>query len=145
MLLTMTDNELRRIKLIQDVCSKRVTGVEAARLLKLSSRQVYRLVKRFIEFGAAGLISLKRGHPGNHRHDEDFKLQTLAIIHEHYIDFGPTLAHEKLSEVHGIHISLETLRQWMIADGLWVPHAKRKPKIYQPRKCHWQTDELTVQ
>ncbi len=40
---------------------------------------------------------------------------------------------EKLTEVHGFNISLETLRQWMIADALWVPHSKRKPRIYQPR------------
>ena len=133
MLLTMTDNELLRIKLIQDICDKRITGVDAARLLKLSPRQVYRLVKRFIEFGAAGLVSLKRGQPGNHRHDEKLKLQTLALLHQHYEDFGPTLAHEKLSELHNIHVSVETLRQWMIADGLWVPHAKRKPRVYQPR------------
>ncbi len=32
-----------------------------------------------------------------------------------------------------IHVSVETLRQWMITDGLWVPHAKRKPRVYQPR------------
>lgn len=133
MLLTMTDNELLRIKLIQDICDKRITGVDAARLLKLSPRQVYRLVKRFIEFGAAGLVSLKRGQPGNHRHDEKLKLQTLALLHQLYSDFGPTLAHEKLAEAHNIRVSVETLRQWMIVDGLWVPHAKRKPRIYQPR------------
>ncbi|GAL02935.1 mobile element protein [Photobacterium aphoticum] len=105
MLLTMTDNELLRIKVIQDICDKRLTGVEAAHLLKLSPRQVYRLVKRFVEFGAAGLISLQRGRPGNHRYDDDVKLTALAIIHEHYIDFGPTLAHEKLSEIHDIHMT----------------------------------------
>ncbi len=61
------------------------------------------------------------------------KLRCLALIREHYADFGPTLAHEKLTERHDIHVSVETLRQWMIADGLWVPHAKRKPRVYQPR------------
>ncbi len=115
MLLTMTDNELLRIKVIQDICDKRLTGVEAAHLLNLSPRQVYRLVKRFIEFGASGLVSLQRGQPGNHRYDENIKLQTLAILHEHYTDFGPTLAHEKLIERHDIHVSVETIRQWMSA------------------------------
>ncbi|MEI8595641.1 helix-turn-helix domain-containing protein [Photobacterium sp. Hal280] len=50
--------ELLRIKLIQDISDKRITGVEVARLLKLSPRQVYRLIKRFAELGAAGLVSL---------------------------------------------------------------------------------------
>nr|WP_231855084.1 helix-turn-helix domain-containing protein [Photobacterium profundum] len=107
----MTDDEQLRIKLIQDICDKRITGVEAARILRLSSRQVYRLVKRFMMLGSGGLLSLKRGRPSNHRHDERLKLRTLAIIHEYYIDFGPTLAHEKLAEVHDVHISLETLCQ----------------------------------
>ncbi|HIF9462049.1 TPA: helix-turn-helix domain-containing protein [Photobacterium damselae] len=39
----------------------------------LSPRQVYRLVKRFIEFGASGLVSLQRGRPGNHRYDENMR------------------------------------------------------------------------
>lgn len=45
----------------------------------------------------------------------------------------PRLATEKLSERHQISISVETVRHWMIADGLWVPHARRKPRVYQPR------------
>nr|WP_261396726.1 helix-turn-helix domain-containing protein [Photobacterium rosenbergii] len=108
----MTDNELQRIKLIQGIC-ERITGVDVACLLKLSPRQFYRRVKRFIEFGAAGLVSLKRGQPGNHRHDEKLKLQTLSLLHQQYEDFGTTLAHKKLSELHGIHVSIETLRQWI--------------------------------
>jgi hypothetical protein len=49
------------------------------------------------------------------------------------VGFGPTLAAEKLQERHGITISVETLRCWMTADGLWIPHARRQPRIYQPR------------
>jgi len=111
MLLTMTDDELQRIKLIQDICEKRITGVDASRILSLSSRQIYRLAKRFLEFGSSGLLSLKRGRPSNHRHDDKLKLRTLALVHEYYADFGPTLAHEKLTELHGIHVAVETLRQ----------------------------------
>lgn len=47
MLLTMIDTELQRIKLIQDICDKRITGVEAARILSLSTRQVYHLSARY--------------------------------------------------------------------------------------------------
>jgi hypothetical protein len=41
--------------------------------------------------------------------------------YDHYSDFGPTLAAEKLRERHDISVSVETLRKWMTADGLWVP------------------------
>ena len=48
--------------------------------------------------------------------------------------FGPTLAHEKLTEIHNLDISVETLRHWMSEDGLWVPRARRHPRIQQPRR-----------
>ena len=99
----------------------------------MSCRQVSRLVKRFTQFGAGGLLSQQRGVPSNHRYDDNVRLRILNIIHGYYTDFGPTLACEKLIECHGIKIGLESLRQWMIADRLWVPHFKRKPRVYQPR------------
>ncbi|SKC32494.1 Integrase core domain protein [Photobacterium piscicola] len=100
----------------------------------MSCRQVSRLVKRFTQFGASGLLSQQRGVPSNHRYDDNLRLRILNLIHEYYSDFGPTLAREKLIERHGIKIGLETLRQqWMIADGFWVPHFKRKPRVYQSR------------
>jgi hypothetical protein len=50
-----------------------------------------------------------------------------------YADFGPTLAHEKLVEVHGIPISRTTVRKWMIGDGLWTTRRERNKRVYQPR------------
>jgi hypothetical protein len=57
----------------------------------------------------------------------------MATIRERYADFGPTLAAEKLSEVHELSLSRETLRHWMIADGLWLDRKARQRKVYQPR------------
>ena len=133
MLVTMNDKEILRLGAIRDVCAKRIRRVDAARILAISIRQVQRLVTRFRQFGAAGLIHQRRGKPSSNKICDDVRYRCLKLLNEKYPDFGPTLAHEKLVELHDIHISLETLRQWMIADGLWVPHAKRKPKIYQPR------------
>ena len=55
------------------------------------------------------------------------------------MDFGPTFAAEKLTEHHGCSISHETLRGWMIADGLWVDRRHRLALPHQPRRrrdCH---------
>jgi len=54
--------------------------------------------------GAAGLVSKKRSRPSNRRHSEEFRNAALDLIRERYLDFGPTLAREKLIELH--HISL---------------------------------------
>ncbi len=55
-------------------------------------------------------------------------------MREQYADFGPTLAAEKLAELHGCSVSRETLRGWMIADGLWQDRRHRFPSPHQPRR-----------
>lgn len=55
--------------------------------------------------GAAGLINLRHGRPGHHRPPESLKLRVLSLFHDHYSDFGPTLAAEKLRERHNITVS----------------------------------------
>jgi hypothetical protein len=62
-----------------------------------------------------------------------FRETVLAIVRERYADFGPTLAAEKLSELHGLDLGVETLRQWMICAGLWVRRKDRLKRLHQPR------------
>ncbi len=71
--------------------------------------------------------------PGNHRLPAVVREAALALVRAHYADFGPTLAAEKLFEQHGIRISRETLRGWMMAAGLWVGRKARPEAIHQPR------------
>nr|WP_051062049.1 ISNCY family transposase [Paraburkholderia kururiensis] len=132
-LVTISMNELRRVKIIESVVEGRLSGVRAAEQLGLSERQVSRLRRRFEAAGAAGLVSARRGRPGNRQFSVSLRARVIAIIRERYADFGPTLAREKLHECHGIVLAKETLRQWMYAAGLWVPRAQRPPKVFQPR------------
>jgi len=133
MLVNMSQKELNRIPVLQQVCDKLLTQIAAADLLQISVRQLQRLLIRYRTNGAEGLCSLKRGMPANNRAPEAFKLNILALIREKYSDFGPTLAAEKLSERHDLKVSVETLRGWMVADGLWLPRSRRKSRVYQPR------------
>ena len=133
MLVTMNDSDINRFKVIQDVCDRRIRRVDAADILGLSVRQVQRLMNRLREFGAVGLTHQARGKPSNNRYPSDYRDTVLKLIRDHYSDFSPTLAREKLFELHSLPVSNETLRSWMIADGLWTPHSQRKPKVYQPR------------
>jgi hypothetical protein len=57
----------------------------------------------------------------------------LTIIRERYVDFGPTLACEKLRECHNITLAKETIRKLMSEAGLWVPRKLRNSTVYQPR------------
>ena len=133
MLVSMNEKEIFRLGTIRDVCEKRIKRKDAAQLLNVSVRQVQRLITRYRDLGAVGLVHQRRGQSPGNKINADIRSQCLNLIHKYYVDFGPTLAREKLIEKHGLKIGLETLRQWMIADGLWVPHFKRKPCVYQPR------------
>jgi hypothetical protein len=83
--------------------------------------------------GAPGIMSRKRGQPSNRRYSGGFRDYALAIIRERYHDFGPTLVAEKLLEVHEISVSKETVRKWMIEDGLCESRIERKKRVHQPR------------
>lgn len=133
MLVTMSNKELHRLPVIQAVVEKRLRRRDAASQLDLTERQVQRLMNRFRESGATGLTNTRRGMPGTHRLDVALRHRILTLLRENYVGFGPTFAAEKLQERHGISVSVETLRCWMTADGLWVPHAHRRPRVYQPR------------
>ena len=54
-------------------------------------------------------------------------------MRERYPDFGPTLAAEKLAELHGLRLGVETLRQWMIEDRIWRRRRDRLAQVHQPR------------
>src|SRR5512144_1264813 len=94
---------------------------------------VFRLLKASRTVGPAGLISKRRGRRSNRRKPEALRNAALTIIRERYWDFGPTLAAEKLREVHGITLGRETLRLWMIEAGLWLDRKQRRKRVHQPR------------
>lgn len=132
-LFSMSKTELDRAAVLERVLAKRLSLRKAATELGLSERQTSRLLKIYMSLGAPGLISRKRGKRSNRAYPAALKRQVLGFIRAHYSDFGPTLACEKLEERHGIHISKETVRLWMIEDGLWIQGFKLK-RVQQPRQ-----------
>jgi hypothetical protein len=129
----MSDGELTRLELLRDLDQRRLTVETTAQLLGLERRQVFRLLKAYRSAGATGLISRRRGRPSNRRKPEEVRDEALAIIRKRYWDFGPTLAAEKLREVHGIALGRETLRLWMIDAGIWTDRKQRRKRVHQPR------------
>ena len=131
--LSMSDGELRRLEVLRDVDRGGLPVGAAAQLLERSERQVWRLLKAFRAEGAPGLISKKRGRPSNRKTSEAIRSAVLWIVRQNYADFGPTLAAEKLAGEHGFAFSSETLRKWMIAEGLWLDRKQRRRRVHQPR------------
>jgi hypothetical protein len=129
----MSDKELARLDVLRDLDHRRLTASAAAGLVGLGRRQVLRLLKAYRTSGADGLISKQRGRPSNRRKPEEIRTEALSIIGERYADFGPTLAAEKLRELHGICLGRETVRVWMIEAGFWHDRKKRRARVHQPR------------
>ena len=131
-LFTMSTEELERLEVIRKVVDKHITQAIAARQVGVTVRQIKRLVKKYRDYGAEGLISKQRGQVSNNKYTVDIIEAIKRLVGEHYYDFGPKFASEKLHEQHGIKISKETLRQWMIEWGLWKAkhqkHVQRHPQ-----------------
>jgi transposase-like protein len=103
---TMSYEELDRVRVIERVIERRLTQREAARMLGLTDRQVRRLRRSYERDGPEGLVSKHRGRPSNRRLPCALRRETLATVRSRYEGFGPTLAHEKLTEVHGLQLSV---------------------------------------
>ena len=138
----MSNKELDRLEVVQHVVSKRLTQCQAGYDLGISARQVRRLVRRYRCEGKSGLVSRRRGKPGHNRLASDTRDQAVALVREHYTDFGPTLASEKLNQLHQLKISRESLRQLMIGAGLWVVKRRKQKRVFQMRDRRSRFGEL---
>jgi transposase len=133
----MSRKELRRVGVLARVKSKELKVVDAARLVGVSYRQAKRLWKRYREEGAKGLKHRSAGRGSARAKPAGFRRRVMRLVREKYGEgegeqFGPTLAAEHLASEDGLRIDAETLRRWMLSEGLWSRRRKRKP--YRQRR-----------
>jgi transposase len=135
----MSKRELGRVEVLARVRSKQLRVVDAGRLLRVSYRQAKRLWKRYREEGAAGLQHRSAGRSSNRAHEEKFRQKVLRRVREKYSGavgegLGPTLAAEHWASEDGLKVHAETLRRWMLAEGLWSGERKRRRHLLR-RGC----------
>jgi len=130
----MSPKELSRLEIMQRLEEKRLRQKEASEMLGIGVRQVKRLLRAYLQAGAAGLVSKRRGRASNNQLDERVRQKALKLLHGKYRGFGPTLACEKLVELEGLKISDETVRQLMIGEGLWKARRAPKAVVHQLRE-----------
>jgi len=142
-LLLMSHQELERIKVIERVLLGELSQIMAGKKLGITSRHVSRLIKKYEQDGASGLISKQRGAAGNRGFSPSFKALVIETVKANYSDFGPTFAAEKLLEREHLKVNKETLRGWMIESGLRVANPRREKRVYQQRPRRHRFGELT--
>ena len=138
----MSQKEAKRGQVMELLSAGKVDQKEAGKMLAVSVRQIKRILRRYRTLGLPGLISKKRGRVSNRRVDETIRTTAIKMIGEHYRDFGPTLAAEKLAELHDIHLSVETVRQIMIAASYWKPRKGAVICVHPMRERRARLGEL---
>lgn len=139
----MSIKEANRLSVMKQVDKRLLTLRKASEELGISLRQTKRIRKRYLLDGEEGLISKHIGKISPNRIDLKLRRNVIKILcREEYGGFGPTFAKEKLQERHGYFLSEETLRKWMIQEGLWKAKAQKERKIYQRRLRRSRFGEL---
>jgi len=123
--LTMSIEERKRKSVFDQVASGYIRLTDASHMLWVTYRHCKRLWRRYREQGDTGLIHASRGRSSNRGYSADFKAHVLTYYEHHLLDFGPTLASEKLNEA-GYKLDHETLRRWLLDAGLWSRHRRRR-------------------
>ncbi len=132
----MSQRERDILKVMSGVLQGERTQAEAARLLELSTRHIRRLQRKLEAGGDQAIVHGLRGKPSNHQGDAALKRAVLHAYRSDYPDFGPTLASEKLAEIHGLLVCPQTLRRWLIAAGLWSRQRRREAhRSRRPRRA----------
>src|SRR3972149_1702945 len=127
--------EVKRLHVIRKILEKVLKQVAAAKILSLSYRQLQRCVQRVKVEGDRGIIHRSRGKVSNRRLADRVKERVIKLYRKSYKGFGPTLAVEKLCERHGLKVSDETLRKWLLQSGDWKKvRRKRVHRQWRGRK-----------
>lgn len=137
--LVMSEKERRRKTVLDQVVAGAMTLKEGAARLRLSYRQLRRSYQRYRAEGDRGLVHGSRGRRSNRSKPAGFRKAVLRRYEERYAPHGvgPTLASEKLG-AQGYEVARETLRQWLLAAGLWEKRRKRvKHRQRRERKAHF--------
>jgi transposase len=139
----MSSRELERVEVMGRVESGDLKLSDAAVMLELSYRQAKRLWRRYGQVGSEGLKHGNAGQPSNRSKPQKLRRRVLHLIRKKYSGseeerFGPTLAAEHLAEEDGIEIDHDTVRRWMLEEGLWSRQRQRKRHCQRrERKSHF--------
>lgn len=130
-LLPMSVKEIDRLEILKRLLRCEISGPMAANSLTLSTRQIRRLKAMVRKNGASGIIHGNRGKPSPNRLPDSERKRIVALVSEKYLDFSPTFAAEKLSEVYGITHDPKTIQAILVEADVWTKQIKRKKEQHR--------------
>jgi biotin operon repressor len=139
----MTQAERDRLVSLKKAKKKLITQKQAAEELGITERHVRRLLRELKRRGDKVVAHGLRGLPSNRKISADTEREAAAILSQPvYRGFGPTLASEYLAKKHGIEVSRETARQWMVRAKLWRASEQRVEEVHEWRPRRSRFGEL---
>src|ERR1700675_3129668 len=118
--ITLSQRERDRLKVLHEVQEKHLSQVAAAERLKITDRQVRRMLLRIREHGDGALVHGLRGRPSNRKLAAGFGRKGLAPGGQRYAHSAAPLAAEHLAK-DGFLVSRDTLRRCMSKAAFWHP------------------------
>jgi transposase len=114
-----------------------ITQRQAAGKMGVSDRWVRKLLLRMKTDGDGVVVHGLRGRSSNRRINEQMQVRVVELLKQpEWHDFGPTFASQQLAKRHGIEVSKETVRAWMVAAGLWKARPRKlgEKHFWRPRR-----------
>jgi transposase len=148
--IAMSQEERDKLEWLKRASDRVISQREAAGKIGVSDRWVRKQLKRMKKQGDAVVVHGLRGRASNRKVAAQTQERTIELLKRpEWHDFGPTFASEQLAKRHGIEVSDETVRRWMIEAGLWKPGARRIEDVHcwRPRRSafgeltQWDTSE----
>lgn len=124
----MTTREQQRAWVLMKVLAGELGVADAADLLGLSERSVWRLKGRFDREGPAGLVHGNRGRASPRRINEATRERVRALATGRYDGANDCHLAELLAEEEGIALSRVTVRRILRTAGIASPRRRRSPR-----------------
>src|SRR3989337_2921328 len=130
---TLNRKEQTRAKALALLGERRCTAREAAELMGVSRRHLFRLKKAYREEGPGGLAHGNRGRRPAHAIAEDIRGRVIELAENGYFGYNHTHLHEELVAAHGITLSRRSLTRILRTAGLRSPR-RRRPRRHRSRR-----------
>jgi transposase len=140
--LTLSRNELKRMKVLERVLSGSMTYAEGAETLGVSSRQLRRLKTKYLKEGELGIIHGNRGRKPNNAISEELRQRVVRLYEEKYYDSNFSHLSQLLREHDGIDISPSSVGRILKLSGKAAKHQRRRVKKHRPRERRTQAGML---
>ncbi len=140
--MTLSRKEEKRAIVLGKVDRQEATVEEAAKLLGLSVRHVWRLLAGYRREGPAALAHGNRGHQPPHTLDPVVRMRVVDLAESKYRGFNHQHMTEKINEE--IAISRSSVRRILLNSGIKSPKKRRAPR-HRSRRERYPQEGMLVQ